>query len=230
MIARGVKTFIENFDRPQAYTTTPGMNGWTILDVSSAGTPTYLNVTEDGGAAQLTFDNTSEAQTIVLYYNDVLVYDVRQINSVWWILKVSSFSAVSTLCAGVASAYNATPDSVATNAWFRMQGSVSQSNLLVETDDNVTDNDDKATGTTLSSTYKKCLIDFTYGIDDVRFFVDGARVGMGNGATANDGRFSMKGLTAGLNVQPYLSFQKASGTTTDQVTVAQFGIQYEWAY
>lgn len=230
MVSRGITTFIDNFNRAQAFTTTPGQNGWTILDVSSAGTPTYLTVTEDGGAADLAFDSQSEAQTVVLYNNDVLIYDVRQIKSVWWILKVTAFSAVSTLTAGVASAYNATPDSVATNAWFRMQGSVSTTALLVETDDAVTDNDDKATGATLGTTYKKLLIDFTNGISDVRFFVDGARVGMGNGAAANDGRFDMSGLTAGLNVQPYISLQKASGATVDAVRVAQFGIQYEWAY
>jgi hypothetical protein len=223
MIARGCTTFIDNFNRAQAYTTTPGMNGWTILDVSSTGTPTYLNITEDGGAAQLSFDSGSEAQTIVLYQNDILIYDVRQIKCVWWIAKVSAFSAVSTLCAGVASAYNATPDSVATNAWFRMQGSASQTALLAETDDAVVDNDDKSTGTTLSSTYKKLLIDFTFGLADVRFFVDGARVASGT-------TFDMSGLTAGLNVQPYISLQKASGATVDSLTLAQFGIQYEWAY
>lgn len=230
MVTRGVTTFIDNFNRAQAYTTTPGQNGWTILDVSSAGTPTYLNVTEDGGAADLAFDSQSEAQTVVLYNNDVLIYDVRQIKSMWFVLKVTAFSAVSTLCAGLASAYNATPDSVATNAWFRMQGSASQTALLIETDDAVTDNDDKATGVTLGSTYKKLLIDFTAGIQDVKFYVDGVRVGAGNGAAANDGRFDMSGLSAGLNVQPYISLQKASGATVDAVRIAQFGIQYEYAY
>lgn len=223
MISRGVKTFIDNFDRAQSYTTTPGMNGWTIKDTSSAGTPTYLNITEDGGAAKLTLVNTSEAEIVTLYQNDVLIYDVRQLKSIWWIAKVASIDAVTTLTMGVASAQNDTDDSVATNAWFRMEGSVSTSNLVVETDDGTTDKDDIATGTTLSSTYKKLLIDFTNGIGDVRFFVDGARVAAGT-------LFDMSALTAGLNVQPWVQIQKASGTGVPAVTLAQFGVCYEWGY
>lgn len=223
MISRGVKTFIDNFDRAQSYTTTPGMNGWTIKDTSSAGTPTYLNITEDGGAAKLTLVNTSEAEIVTLYQNDVLIYDVRQLKSIWWIAKVASIDAVTTLTMGVASAQNDTDDSVATNAWFRMEGSASTSNLVVETDDGTTDKDDIATGTTLSSTYKKLLIDFTNGIGDVRFFVDGARVAAGT-------LFDMSALTAGLNVQPWVQIQKASGTGVPAVTLAQFGVCYEWGY
>ncbi len=223
MIFRGVRTFIDNFDRAQSFTTTPGMNGWTIADTSSGGTPTYLTLTEDGGAAKLTLVNTSEAEIVTLYQNDILIYDVRQLKTVWWIVKVAGIDAVSTLTFGVGSARNDTDDSVATNAWFRMEGSVSTSNLLVETDDATTDKDDIATGTTLSSTYKKCLIDFTNGIGDVRFVVDGARVASGT-------LFDMSALTAGLNVQPIVQIQKASGTGVPAVTLAQFGCTYEWAY
>lgn len=222
---RAVKTFIDNFDRAQSYSTTPGMNGWTIKDASSAGTPTYVNITEDGGAAKLTIASNDEAEIVTLYHNDVLVYDVRSIKHVWWIAKVADIDAKTTLTMGVASAQHDTPDSVATNAWFRMEGSVSTSNLLVETDDAVTDLDDKATGKTLSSTYKKLLIDFSYGLANVRFYCDGERVAAGT-------TFDMSGLTAGLNVQPFVQVQKAatSSTGTPSVTLAQFGIQYEWAY
>jgi hypothetical protein len=223
MISRGVTTFIDNFNRAQTFTTTPGMNGWTIKDTSSAGTPTYLCITEDEGAAALTFDSQSEAQVVTLYQNDVLMYDVRHIHHVWWIAKVAAFSAVSTAVFGVASAQSDTADSVATNAWFRMQGSASQTAVVVETDDATTDNDDKATGVTLSSTYKKFLIDFTAGIQDVRFFIDGSRV-------AQATTFDMSALSSGLNVQPFVQWQKASGTTVDAITLAQFGITYEWSY
>jgi hypothetical protein len=223
MIARGVKTFIDNFDRAQSLTTTPGMNGWTVKDTSSSGTPTYLTITEDGGAMKLTLVSTSEAEIVTMYQNDILIYDVRQLKSLWWIAKVAGIDAVTTLTIGVGSAQNDTDDSVATNAWFRMEGSVSTSNLVVETDDAVTDNDDKATGATLSSTYKKLELDFTYGIQDVRFVVDGAPV-------ARTTTFDMSGLAAGLNVQPWVQIQKASGTGVPSITIAQFGVQYEWAY
>jgi hypothetical protein len=223
MVSRGVNQFVEHFNRAQAFTTTPGMNGWTIKDTSSAGAPTYLCVTEDGGAAVLTLAADSEAEVVTLYNNDVLVYDVRQLQHIWWIAKVSGIDSATTLTFGVGSAQNDTADSVATNAWFRMQGSASTSAVVVETDDAVTDLDDKATGTTLAAVYKKFLIDFTNGLADVRFFIDGARV-------AQTTTFDMSGLTAGLNVQPFVQLQKASGTGVPSISLAQFGVQYEWAY
>jgi len=223
MVSRGIKTFIDNFDRAQAVTTTPGLNGWTIADTSSSGTPTYLTITEDGGAMALTLVSTSEAENVCLFQNDVLIYDVRQLKSVWWIAKVAGVDSVTAIVFWVGSARNDTTDSVATNAWFKIDGSVSTSLLIAETDDNTNDNDDKATAATLSSTYKKCLIDFTYGIQDVRFFVDNVRVSAAN-------TFDMSALAAGLNVQPMVQIQKASGTGVPAITLAQFGVQYEWAY
>ncbi len=223
MIARGVKTFIDNFDRAQVYSTTPGMHGWTIKDTSSAGTPTYLNITEDGGAAKLTLDNTNEAQIVTLYQNNVLIYDVRQLQHLWWIAQVSGVDANTTLVMGVGSAQADAADSIATNAWFRLDGSASTSALVVETDDATTDKDDVATGQTLASAYKKCLIDFTYGLGDLRFFIDGIRVAPGT-------MFDMSNLAAGLNVQPIVQIQKASGTGIPSVTLAQFGVQYAFGY
>jgi hypothetical protein len=40
----------------------------------------------------------------------------------------------------------------------------------------------------------------------------------------------MAGLTSGLNVQPFLQIQKSGGTGTPAVSIAQFGIQYEYSY
>lgn len=222
-VHNGVTTNIDMFDRAQVFSTTPGMNGWTIKDTSAAGAPTYLCATEDGGSAVLTLAADSEAEIVTLYHNDVLTLDVRKLDKVWFIAKVSGIDSVTTLTFGVGSAQNDTADSVATNAWFRMQGSASTTALLAETDDGTNDLDDKATGTTLGSTYKKCLIDFSQGIEDVRFYVDGVRVA---GATT----FDMGDLSAGLNVQPFVQLQKASGTGTPAITIAQFGAQYRWSY
>jgi hypothetical protein len=223
MISRGTREFTDFFDRAQAFTTTPGQNGWTAADTSSAGTPTYLCITEDGGAAKLTCTSTSEAQIVTLYHNDVLAFDVRKIKMVEFIAKVAGIDAVTTLTMGLGSARNDTDDSVATNAWFRMEGSVSTTAIVAETDDATTDNDDKATGVSLAAVYKKFAISFESGIADVRFFIDGERV-------AQATTFDMSALTAGLNVQPIFQIQKASGTGVPSITIAMVNIVYNYAY
>lgn len=220
MATNGKTTFIDNFNRAQAFTTTPGHNGWTIADTSTAGTPTYLCVTEDGGAAALTIAADSEAEIVDLFQNDVLSYDLRKIDQVWYVAKVSGIDAVTTLVLGVGSARNDTPDTVATSAWFRMEGSDSTTALVTEVDDATTNDDDNATGATLAAVYKKLLIDFTQGLSDVRFFVDGDLVST----------LSMSGAAAGQNVQPIVQVQKASGTGVPAVQIAQFGIRYSWSY
>lgn len=223
MISRGVENWCDMFDRAQAFTTTPGQNGWTIADTSSAGTPTYLCVTEDGGAARLTLASNSEAENVCLFMNDVLPFDLRQLLRVDFIAQVSGVDSATTIVFGVGSARNDTPDSVATNAWFRIEGSASTSALVVETDDGTTDNDDRATGQTLSNSYKKCSIDFSQGISDVRFFIDGERV-------AASTTFSMASATAGQNVQLMAQVQKASGTGVASLTIARVEAVYKWAY
>jgi len=222
-VTRGVITKVENYDRAQAFTTTPGEGGWTIADTSSAGTPTYLCVTEDGGAAKLTLAATSEAENVCLYFNDVLPLDVASLHRIEFVAKVAGIDSVTTLVFGLGDARNDTPDTVATNCWFRMEGSVSTSNIVVESDDGATDNDDKSTGQTLSSTYKKFLIDFTNGISDIRFYIDGERV-------ASATTFTLAGITSGQNVQPMIQLQKASGTGVPSITIAQITTQQKYAY
>jgi hypothetical protein len=221
-VAAGVIEVIDHFNRAQALTTTPGMNGWTVKDTSAAGTPTYLCATEDGGAMVLTLAATSEAEIVTMFQNDVLPYDLRQIQRVWWICKVSGVDAVTQIAWGLASAQNDTLDSVSVNAWFRIDGTASLTNVVIETDDNVTDDDDNATGATLGSTYKKFEIDFGKGLSDIRFYIDGQPVGSQT--------FSLAGAAAGQNVQPFVQIQKASGTGTPAITIAQFGIQSQYSY
>ena len=203
-VSRDVVIWRDDFMRAQAFTTTPGEKGWTIKDTSAAGTPTYLCVSDDSGAAKLLCDNTSEAQIVTLFHNDVLAFRLDKLLSVTWNVQVAGVDAVTTLVYGVADEQNATSDTVQFNAWFRMEGSVSTSLVVVETDDDVTNNDDKATGVSLAAAYKRCTIDFSYGLTDVRFFIDGARVSSAN-------TFSMN-ASPSQRVQPYVQLQKASGT------------------
>lgn len=215
----GTTTFIDNFDRAQALSTTPGMNGWTVKDTSSSGTPTYL-CAGSGAGMKLTLEQTNEAQIVTMYMNDVLPFDLLKIQNVWWVAKVADIASTTTLVMGVGSAQNDTADSVATNAWFRMEGGTSTTALLYESDDAVTDDNDNAAGTTLAATYKRMLIDFTQGLSTVRFFVDGALAGT----------TSMAAYTTATYVQPFVQIQKSGGTTTPSVTLGQFGISYKWSY
>lgn len=223
MISRGTLEFCDNFNRAQAFTTTPGQNGWTIADTSDAGTPTYLCVTEDGGAAALTLAANSEAENVCLYMNDVLPLDLAQLQYFKFIAKVSGVDSVTTITAGLGSARNDTPDSVSVSAWFRLEGSASTSAVVVETDDNTNNRDDVATGTTIGGTYKTFLIDFSQGLSDVRFYIDGERV-------AASTTFDMSDVASGQNVQPIFQVQKGSGTGTPAIQIAQVEYSTRYAY
>lgn len=221
MISRGVKEFVELFDRAQEFSTTPGQNGWTITDTSSAGTPTYLCVTEDGGAAALTLAANSEVENVCLSFNDVLPWDLAQLKRVDFIAMLTGMDANTSLVLGVGSGRNDTLDSVAVNAWFRVEGA--SGTLTLETDDGTNDTDDVASGTTLAAVYKKLSIDFSFGLKDVRFYVDGERV-------AADTTFDISAITEGQNVQPLIQLQKTTGTGTPSVRIAKVAAQYNYAY
>lgn len=223
MISRGVEVWKDMFDRAQAFTTTPGQNGWTIADTSSSGTPTYLCVTEDGGAAKLTLAATSEAENVCLYQNDVLPFDLKKLQRVDFIAQVAGVDSATVINFGIGSARADDEDTVAVNAWFKLEGSASTSALVVETDDGTNDNNDVSTGTTLASVYKKCSIDFSQGLSDVRFFVDGERV-------AASTTFDMSAASAGQNVQLIAQIAKASGTGTPSITIARVEVAYQYAY
>lgn len=220
MVVRENVCWRDRFDRSQVFTTTAGAGGWAIADTSSSGTPTYTTV--DGGGAKLTCVNTSEAEILTLYQKDILPFPLPNVQRMSFLAKVAGIDAVTTLTMGLGSARNDTDDSVATNAWFRMEGSVSTTLVVAETDDGTTDTDDKATTKTLSSTWKKFVIDFTNGLADVRFFIDGERVASGT-------TFSMAAATSSTYVQPLFQIQKASGTGVPSVTIRDVEIEYTTA-
>lgn len=210
------------FDRSQVFTTTAGVGGWAIKDTSSAGQPTYT--TQSGRGAVLTLAADSEAEIVTLYQKDILPFTLGELQWMEFVAKVSGIDAVTTLVMGLASAQNDTSDTVTTNAWFRMEGSASLTNVVVETDDNVTNTDDKATGVTLAAVYKKFLIDFTQGYATPRFFIDGVRV-----AAAETG-LTLAGAASTTAVQPYFQLQKGSGTGVPAVTIGAVRIKSRYSY
>ena len=191
-----------------AITAQPGTD-WVIADTSSAGTPTYAVVTPSAtGEVALAFDSQAEAQNVCLYHGDKLGFDIDNVQHVEYRVKfVATADSATTLTVGVGSARNDNPDSVAANAYFKCAGSNA---LVVETDDGVNDNDDKATGKSLVATYRRLVIDFTGGKSDVKFYVDGDRV-------AASTKFDMSNYSGSL--QPIVQLQKTSDNNTDSVTV-----------
>lgn len=218
---RRTRTFRDRFDRAQALTTTPGFNGWTVKDTSSAGTPTYLTVNERGGGMKLTLAADSEAEIVTMYQNNVLFLDPRDLHSFEWTLKVAGIDAVTTLVFGLASAQHDTPDSVTAHAWFRLEGSVSLTAIVAESDDGTTDKDDIATGKAFGSDYLNFRIEFTEGLSRLRYYADGQRVADGTG-------FSLAAYS-GSFLQPFVQLQKASGTGVPSVTIAEYGHQFGYA-
>jgi hypothetical protein len=207
----GIQDFIsfhEDFLGPQTLTTSPANSDrWDIADTSSAGTPTYT-VGGIGGEATLAFDAQNEIQNVCLFQSDVLNWDIdKLLRAEFRVKTVASLDSATSLAFGLASARNDAIDSIAAHASFRLIGSNS---VVVESDDGVTDLDDKSTGVSLVATYKRFVIDFSGGTNDVKFYIDGVRV-------AGSTTFDMSGYTAGL--QPYVQIQKTADTNTDSVVI-----------
>jgi hypothetical protein len=203
--------FEDDFFGADTFTTAGQGSPWAIADTSSSGTPTYATVSPSAtGEVALTLASTSEVENVCLSFGDKLCFDIDNIQRFEARVKVSSMTTGSELVFGLGSARNDTQDSVANNAWFKMVGATSTTALVVETDDGTNDYDDKATGATLSTTYKKFVIDFTGGKSNVKFYVDGVRV-------AASTTFDMSNATSSL--QPIIQIQKAANTNVDAVTI-----------
>jgi hypothetical protein len=221
MIERGVQVFEDYFNRAQAFTTTPGMNGWTIADTSAAGTPTYLCATDDGGKAVLTLANTNEAENVCLYQNDVLAWDVDRILIAEFTVLVSGVDANTVVTWGLASARNDDEDAIANSVFFKIEGGASTSNVVAESDDGTTDHNDIATGKTLAGTAKKFVFDFTNGKNDIRYYIDGERVAAGT-------TFTLNAITSQL--QPFFQLEKTTGTGTPALTIKKVKLTQRYAY
>lgn len=223
MVSREVRLFDDDFCRAQVLSATPGVNGWTVKDNSSAGAPTYLCVSGQG--LVLTLAATSEAEVVTAYFNDVLPYDVLNLQHVNIVAKVSGIDAATTVVLGVASTQSDTSDSVPVHAWFKISGPTSVSAVVCETDDGTNDVDDQSTGQSLAAVFKKFEISFANGVGDIRFAVNGQPVDKPRGT------FKLSAITdvGSSFVQPFIQIQKASGTGVPSITIRRFQVQHTLA-
>ena len=204
---------------------------WAKADTSAAGSPT---VTTAGGFLQLTLDNTNEVQNLCVYHGDILGFDIDDlVFAEFWAKVTASLPAEVTAVIGLGSARNDTPDTVAANAWFRLQGN---NTLLCESDDGTNDNDDKSTGLTLSTTVRKLRIDFAEGIKtvsggassggkaDVKFSAENAQGLLRPLFVNTSTTFDMSNYAAGL--QPYFQLQKTAAASVATLSIQGVRIGY----
>lgn len=162
------------------------------------------NVSDAGSYVDMIVDADSNAEDAVVFFGNNRAFNAKagliaEFSVTAQVLPTTGVAAVWGMCGD----HNLDKDTIAENAWFRLQASGA---LLVESDDTTNNNDDTSTGTTLVAAAEHLYtIDFT-DMSSVKFFLDGARVAAGT-------TFDMSNLTdAEAWLQPYFSLDKASGT------------------
>lgn len=202
------------------FTGTAGDNAPLLIkDTSAAGTPTYVYANpSSSGELAVSMDVTNEVQNVCVFQNDILQFDIDKITEAEFRVKMNqaSLNAASSLAFGLASARNDAIDSIAEAALFRVIASTSPTLVVVDTDDNVLDNNQIATGKTLVNAYKDFKISFAAGTNDVRFFIDGEPV-----ATAT--KFDMSNYTGSL--QLFAQLQKTAAAAADGFTIDRISIR-----
>ncbi len=183
---------------------------WGEHDTSSAGSPTTDYVADAaGGSFRLKLAADNETETIGVFFADQLVIDVTKQPRFAARVRITSdgaaLAANEVIVMGLASARDNTFDDVATHAWFRLQGA--NNNILAETDDGTTDDDDNDTGIDwVKDAWTHFEIDAS-DLSAIKFYVNGV-LGATLAASAATG-----------NLQPFLFLQKASGTSTCQLDI-----------
>lgn len=125
-------------------------------------------VTLGGFVDGMALASTGGSDRAYATFNDKLPFDIDDLISVEYLLKIPSWNAASYGVFGVGSAYNADPDVVAASAWFKIVGGTNGRNLVIETDDGTTDRNDIATGIEVPlSTWMRLRMDFKSGIQSI---------------------------------------------------------------
>lgn len=201
------------------------------LDTSAAGSPVtdYVADAVDGRyTLALAADN--ELEHLTLHFGDQLVISPTKKPKLKVRLKIKSdvtgasalFAAGDIFICGFASAHNATYDSVASSAWFRIEGA--NHDIRMESDDGTTDTDDKDTTINFAEdTFFTLEIDMS-SLTDVKFYVDGALCTNGGKTTQT----MAVGALAGTDLlQPYIVIKKAAAANFDHKVTVDY-IEVTW--
>jgi len=189
-----------------------------IYDHSPSGSPTKgLVANGTGGQFQLKASSTSEAQMLAICQDDNLfIQGNLPFMFAARVKVVHTMAANQNVLIGVTSAFKndpVTPDYWTRHAMFKLD---TDTDLLLESDDNTTDTDDKDTG-----------IDITAGEWYWYVIENGSNGRLYYGLIDNEGymktwnledKFGVTAPSYGANnMQPFVGVLKASGTTTPEI-------------
>lgn len=119
----------------------------------------FTSATNANGAVSYTANTTKGVQMSLtdsgdrafIHFNGRLWIPIDDLVMVEFLFQVTPWVAAADGVLGVCSAFNADPDVIQESAWFRIGGGSGNRAVYIETDDNVTNRDDIATGITLVS-------------------------------------------------------------------------------
>ena len=186
-----------------------------VTDTSSAGQPVYAVVTPSAcGELNLAFDSTTEVQNVCISMGDKLCFDIDNVQSFRARVKQgqTTIDSASTFSIGLASARNDTIESITAFLLFKLVGT---NEVMISTDDNVTDLTDKATGISIGTSYVDLMIDLS-NKKNVKFFVNGQPV-------CQSTTFDLSGYTGSLQV--YIQAQKTSDNNTDSFVIDYVSVE-----
>jgi hypothetical protein len=196
---------------------------------ASSAAGAYVN-DASAGHYSLTTTADNEAQTNRVDFSDQLVFDITRLQEVECRLKITCdatgtsgfLGSGDVLLFGVASAYNATLDSVTTHAWLKVIGDGADApEILWETDDGTTDDDDNDSGAVLAeATWLHFKIVFEQGADIVTFLIDTSGGSLPDWRNARKVSGAMAAATG--NVQPIVYLSKAAAANNDHTLLIDY--------
>lgn len=193
------------------------------------GSATVGNV---AGGVELELVTTAEGESARLSFGDILSYDIDDLVSIEFLFNLTSAAFTnSTVFLGMASAGNATIDTIGEMAGFRMDATLA---LKAESDDGTNNNDDVATGLTLTSgLWTRARIDFATGVQTVGppgiskggkgCLLFSAGQGAVRPVLRNSTLFDMSNYTGGL--QPYVQYQKALSADAGTLVIKEILVE-----
>lgn len=232
-MSRQTAEWVHHFRGHQLLAATASGTGGPFVkaDTSSAGAPTIVGL--DGGGIRMLLAADAEAENLCIYFGDKLSFDIDDIIKAWFIVAtVATLDSTTSIAWGLTGARNDAIDSIAQAAIFRVIG---DNSVVVETDDGTTDLDDKPTGLTLGTAWKRFEINFAernstreppsvslgrksnigfYGANDLGSL---RRVASGT-------RFDMSAYTGGL--QPFFQLQKTSDDNVNSFDILACGVEF----